>query len=185
MKRLSLLVIFLIGCAEDEQPFQLTEETYEMWQEFIKPTKAELAWAEIPWRNTFYDGLIESDIKQKPLLLWAMNGDPLGCTLNNGTAGRRSVWSDPRLIEISKNFIPATDEVWRLQGVVDKDASIFQEMANKGHYRKAGGSRQGIYVCSPNGSLLASVNSLDPDVVLETIKKGLDKWKELPEKDRQ
>ena len=80
MKRLSLLVIFLIGCANDEQPFQLTEETYEMWQEFIKPTKAELAWAEIPWRNTFYDGLIESDIKQKPLLLWAMNGHPLGCT---------------------------------------------------------------------------------------------------------
>ena len=89
------------------------------------------------------------------------------------------------MIEISKNFIPATDEVWRLQGVVDKDASIFQEMANKGHYRKTGGSRQGIYVCSPNGSLLASVNSLDPDVVLETIKKGLDKWNELPDKDRQ
>ena len=75
--------------------------------------------------------------------------------------------------------------MWRLQGVEDKDASLFQQMANKGHYRKVGGSRQGIYVCSPNGSLLSSVNSLDPDVVLKTIKTGLDKWEDLPDKDRQ
>tara|TARA_B100000161_G_C33454177_1_gene370501 strand:+ start:677 stop:844 length:168 start_codon:yes stop_codon:yes gene_type:complete len=54
--------------------------TYDMWQEFIKPTKDELAWAEIPWRSTFYDGLVESDRAQKPLLLWVMNGHPLGCT---------------------------------------------------------------------------------------------------------
>ena len=80
MRRLSLLVIFLIGCTNNKQPFQLTEDTYEMWQEFITPTKSELAWAQIPWRTTFYDGLIESDIEQKPLLLWAMNGHPLGCT---------------------------------------------------------------------------------------------------------
>jgi len=51
-----------------------------MWQEFIKPTKKELAWAQIPWRSTFYDGLIDSDHEQKPLLLWVMNGHPLGCT---------------------------------------------------------------------------------------------------------
>ena len=46
----------------------------------IKPTKEELAWAQIPWRSTFYDGLIDSDREQKPLLLWVMNGHPLGCT---------------------------------------------------------------------------------------------------------
>ena len=89
------------------------------------------------------------------------------------------------MIEISKNFIPTTDEVWRLQGVKANDASLFQEMADKGHYRRVGGSRQGIYVCSANGSLLSSVNSLDPDVVLETIKTGLSKWEELPKSDRQ
>ena len=54
--------------------------TYDMWQEFIKPTNDELAWAEIPWRSTFYDGLVESEREQKPLLLWVMNGHPLGCT---------------------------------------------------------------------------------------------------------
>ena len=51
-----------------------------MWHDFIKPTREEIAWAQIPWLTTFYDGLVESDRTQKPLLLWVMNGHPLGCT---------------------------------------------------------------------------------------------------------
>ena len=110
-----------------------------------------------------------------------------GKTQNNGRnlgAGRRSVWSDPRIINISKQFIPSTDEVWRLQGGDEEDASMFQKMANEGHYKKEGSTRQGIYVCSPNGTLLSSINSLNPDAVLESIMKGLDKWKLLPESER-
>ena len=95
-------------------------------------------------------------------------------------AGRRSVWSDSRLIDLAKQFVPTTDEVWRLQGAQDNDANIFQEMANKGHYKRVGGSRQGIYVCTPKGDLLSSINSLDADVVLNTVKTGLEKWHELP-----
>jgi len=49
-------------------------------------------------------------------------------------------------------------------------------MANKGHYQKEGGSRQGIYICSPSGELLSSINSLNPDDVLFVIQQGLDKW---------
>ena len=79
MKKL-LLLIALYGSTQDHQPFGLNEKTYDMWQEFIRPTKSELAWAEIPWRSTFYDGLVESEREQKPLLLWVMNGLPLGCT---------------------------------------------------------------------------------------------------------
>jgi len=58
-------------------------------------------------------------------------------------------------------------------------------MANKGHYRRVGGSRQGIYVCSPGGKLLASINSLNPDDVLKMIDDGLDKWNNLPLSERQ
>ena len=100
-------------------------------------------------------------------------------------AGRRSVWSDSRLIHLAKQFVPTTNEVWRLQGAQDNDANIFQEMANKGHYRNAGGSRQGIYVCTPKGDLLSSINSLNADVVLNTIKAGLEKWHELPLTERR
>ena len=44
------------------------------------PTEKDLAWTRIPWRTSFQQGLIESIEKHKPMLLWAMNGHPLGCT---------------------------------------------------------------------------------------------------------
>ena len=57
-------------------------------------------------------------------------------------------------------------------------------MADKGHYRRTGGTRQGIYVCSPSGILLSSINSLKPDDVLTMIQTGLDNWNTLPLSDR-
>ena len=74
--------------------------------------------------------------------------------------------------------------MWRLQRGDEEDASMFQKIANEGHYKKEGSTRQGIYVCSPNGTLLSSINSLNPDAVLESIVNGLDKWKLLPESER-
>jgi hypothetical protein len=58
-------------------------------------------------------------------------------------------------------------------------------MANQGHYRQEGTTRQGIYVCSPKGKLLSSINSLNADKVLETIQIGLEKWNDIPLSDRQ
>ena len=93
-----------------------------------------------------------------------------------------SVWTDPRIIEVSKNFIPAADEVWRLQRSTEPDAILFQNIANQGHYQHKGGTRQGIYVCSADGTLLSSINSLNPDEVLKTIEDGLNKWELFPQK---
>ena len=58
-------------------------------------------------------------------------------------------------------------------------------MANQGHYGGRPGSRQGIYVCSPSGAFLASINSNDPDRVLQMMQEGLAAWDKLPEKERQ
>ena len=80
MKKISFFIILLIGCSHNNEQFQLNETTFKMWRDFIKPTRDEMAWSEIPWETTFYNGLIESDKEQKPLLLWVMNGHPLGCT---------------------------------------------------------------------------------------------------------
>ena len=80
MKRLLLLIVVVFSCEKNKIDFQLNENTYNMWREFIKPTSQELSWAKIPWRSTFYDGLIDADHEQRPLLLWVMNGHPLGCT---------------------------------------------------------------------------------------------------------
>ena len=96
-----------------------------------------------------------------------------------------SVWTDHRLIEVSKKFIPAADEVWRLQRSTEPDAILFQNMANQGHYQHKGGTRQGIYICSADGTFLSSINSLNPDEVLETIEYGLNKWEFLPQENKK
>jgi hypothetical protein len=100
--------------------------------------------------------------------------------------GRRSVWSDPRVIKITKQFVPAADEVWRLQQGTDPECVFFQRMAEHGHYGgRTGQTRQGIYVCSPGGKFLASINSNNPDRVLATLEWGLKAWEGLPAEDKK
>ena len=51
-----------------------------LWRAHLRPSAEELAWREIPWVATFTDGVLAADAEGKPLLFWAMNGHPLGCT---------------------------------------------------------------------------------------------------------
>ncbi len=71
--------------AETESPpvaadIDLNEQNYKSWRDHILPETSELAWEKIPWLTTFKDGLDAADRAGKPLLLWTMNGHPLGCT---------------------------------------------------------------------------------------------------------
>ena len=59
---------------------ELTDTTYARWRDFIRPKPAELAYQQIPWRTSFWDALVEAQAKEKPILLWTMNGPPLACT---------------------------------------------------------------------------------------------------------
>ncbi len=56
----------------------LSDENLQAWKRHILPEAA--AWAELPWLPTFHDGLVAAAEAGKPLLLWTMNGHPLGCT---------------------------------------------------------------------------------------------------------
>jgi hypothetical protein len=58
----------------------LNEENYTIWRDHILPNPSEMAWEQIPWLTTFKDGILAADAADKPLLLWTMNGHPLGCT---------------------------------------------------------------------------------------------------------
>ena len=60
--------------------YLISSRWIQKWRDFIVPTEKDLAWTRIPWRTSFQQGLIESIEKHKPMLLWAMNGHPLGCT---------------------------------------------------------------------------------------------------------
>jgi hypothetical protein len=59
---------------------ELHEETFDTWYSFILPKKSELAWRTIGWRETLGKAWLEAQKKERPILLWAMNGHPLGCT---------------------------------------------------------------------------------------------------------
>lgn len=50
------------------------------WRDYLLPTAEEAAFEALPWRNTFAKGLEDAAAAERPLLLWVMNGHPLGCT---------------------------------------------------------------------------------------------------------
>jgi hypothetical protein len=59
---------------------ELNDQNYAEWRRHILPDTGELAWQQIPWATSFKDGIVAADAAGKPLLLWTMNGHPLGCT---------------------------------------------------------------------------------------------------------
>jgi hypothetical protein len=58
---------------------KLTESTLAEWRAAILPSAEELAWRKIPWRSELHTALVDGHVADKPILLWAMNGHPLGC----------------------------------------------------------------------------------------------------------
>ena len=59
----------------DLQPGDLTA-----WRSHIRPSPAELDFSVVPWHPSLVSGLRAADEEGRPLLLWLMNGHPLGCT---------------------------------------------------------------------------------------------------------
>lgn len=68
----------------DERPgapsVALSADTLAAWREHVLPGPAELTWAELPWLPSFREGVAAAGGQARPLLLWVMNGHPLGCT---------------------------------------------------------------------------------------------------------
>lgn len=57
----------------------LNDQQFEQLTEFIQPSASEDKWRETPWIPSIQGGREMSAEKNKPIFLWAMNGDPLGC----------------------------------------------------------------------------------------------------------
>jgi hypothetical protein len=67
------LAPFLLLAAQD-----LSEETFAEWRDRIAPSEQELRWRGAGWRPSLWDGVLDGHKSKKPVLLWAMNGHPLG-----------------------------------------------------------------------------------------------------------
>ena len=46
----------------------------------IKPKATEEAWTRIPWMTSLWEARQKAAEQGKPILLWEMDGHPLGCT---------------------------------------------------------------------------------------------------------
>jgi len=98
-------------------------------------------------------------------------------------AGRASVWNDPVVRDLTTAFVPATDESWRLQTSDDRQARAFRMIVD-GRPDPVGGSRQGTYVLTPGGELLARGNSTDPRKIEGILRRGLEAWSALADEAR-
>ncbi|HZL99899.1 MAG TPA: hypothetical protein VFD43_06575, partial [Planctomycetota bacterium] len=58
----------------------LDPDRLETWVEHLAPQPSELAWEGLPWLTSYSDGVLAAQEQRRPLLLWVMNGHPLGCT---------------------------------------------------------------------------------------------------------
>jgi hypothetical protein len=74
---LASLATFTFAFAGD---LELTEQNWREQRKKIAPAQEELAFEKVGWRPSFLSGVFEAQEKDRPLLIWVMNGHPLGCT---------------------------------------------------------------------------------------------------------
>jgi len=56
-----------------------SQEDFDTVFNFIKPDQDEDRWRQVPWIPGLWEGIQTAEQKKKPMFIWAMNGDPLGC----------------------------------------------------------------------------------------------------------
>ena len=60
-------------------PDRVIPDRFKELHALIKPAAAEEKWAEIPWLASLWDARQKAAAEGKPILLWEMDGHPLGC----------------------------------------------------------------------------------------------------------
>lgn len=66
-----------VAVAQQVEP---TEENFPQWKRYLQQSSQEQKWQEISWHAVFWEGVQHARAQDKPILLWVMNGHPLGCT---------------------------------------------------------------------------------------------------------
>ena len=73
-----LLGVAALGAARGAEPIEAAQ--LDRLHRLIKPQASELKWAEIRWLNDLWEARRQAAAQGKPILLWEMDGHPLGCT---------------------------------------------------------------------------------------------------------
>ena len=71
----ALLLVASLASAQ-----QLNDANFETVLRAVRPAPEELEWQRVGWQPTLWHAVIEAHEARKPILLWTMNGHPLGHT---------------------------------------------------------------------------------------------------------
>ena len=77
-----ILAVGLLGLAGGRVPAAapIAADQLATVHALIRPAAGEDRWAAVPWRTSLWDARQEAAAQGKPILLWEMDGHPLGCT---------------------------------------------------------------------------------------------------------
>jgi hypothetical protein len=96
-------------------------------------------------------------------------------------ASRGLAFSDPEVIALaSREFVPVAENCSSLQQQQDAKGEFFRRVAEQGHYAgrtQPSATRQGIYACTAEGHLLASINTREAAPMLGMIHLALEQWR--------
>ena len=73
------LACFALTPLRAQEAPTLTPEKLDALRQVIKPKDGEDKWKEIPWTANLWDARKRAAAEAKPILLWEMDGNPLGC----------------------------------------------------------------------------------------------------------
>jgi hypothetical protein len=58
----------------------LSSDEFKQIRNLVKPGADEEKWSQIPWLSSLWEARKQAAAEGKPILLWEMDGHPLGCT---------------------------------------------------------------------------------------------------------
>jgi hypothetical protein len=98
-----------------------------------------------------------------------------------------STFADAEVIRLAqKAFVPVAGDDWYERRRDDAEGKFFRHVADQGPRKGEGGStRQGIYVLTAGGRLLAYRNNRDPAVMRAMLRDSLRAWQSLPADQRR
>jgi hypothetical protein len=87
---------------------------------------------------------------------------------------------------LRRDFVPAAGDDWYRRRQEDSTGKFFRSVADQGPRKgEGGGTRQGLYLLTASGKLLAYRNTFDPQGVKDLIARGLKAWKALGDDERR
>ena len=80
LSHLGVCALALAGALSAHAVEPLTHEEFADLHLLIQPTDKESRWQRVPWLASLWEARRQAAAKAKPILLWEMDGHPLGCT---------------------------------------------------------------------------------------------------------